>query len=151
MIKDVKQMLVMRLGEHYDFQSAQRLVMAKLFADSTRDQKHMAVVSWDNMDQTKTITPRFRALSNTNFQKSGSRIVVSLIGCIAPGLWQRPVFCTTLEDNKHGGNVIASTMLSVLQDAPAILGMLPRRFVIQADNTFDDQCIQPHCPPRHGY
>ena len=133
--KDVKHMLVMRLGEHYDFQSAQRLAMANLFADSTRDPTNIAVVSWDKMDQAKSIIPRFRALSNTHFQKSGSRLVVSLIGCLAPGLWQRPVFYTILEDQEHGSNMIASLMLSVLQDATAILGMLPRRFVIQADNT----------------
>ena len=90
--KDVKHMLVMRLGEHYDFQSAQRLAMANLFADSTRDPTDMVVVPWDKMDQAKSIVPRFRALSNTHFQKIGSRLVVSLIGCIAPGLWQRPVF-----------------------------------------------------------
>ena len=67
--------------------------------------------------------------------KGGARLVVSLMGVLAPGLWRRPLFYTVLEDQKHGADMVASIMLDVLLEASRTLGQLPRRFFVQADNT----------------
>ena len=130
-----KHTLLMRLGEHYDFQGAQRVYMNNVFAESVRNPDELLAVSWDKMDQAKNIIPRVRALSNTQFMKGGSRIVVSLIGVLIPAISQRPWFYTVFEDMVHGGDMIASLMIDVLLEAALSRGQLPRRFVIQADNT----------------
>jgi hypothetical protein len=130
----LRQSLVMRLGEHYEFQAAQRIAANNLFAASERDPDFLAV-SWDKMDQAKTIVPRVSALANTSFQKCGTRIVVSLIGVRAPGISATPWVYTILEDQVQGSDMISSLMLDVLQDAAEVRGQLPRRLFIQADNT----------------
>eukprot|EP00959_Pyramimonas_sp_CCMP1952_P071714 1497875-Pyramimonas_sp.AAC.1 len=66
------------------------------------------------MDQAKTILPRVKALSNTQFQKGGSSVRKS-----SPG-WRYDLF-------PDGG-------CAELVDAASKLGFLPRRLVIQADN-----------------
>ena len=67
--------------------------------------------------------------------KGGSRLVVSLIGALAPAILKRPLLYTILEDQVHGADMIASLMLDVLQESTEIMGELPRRLFIQADNT----------------
>ena len=132
---DAKRHAVLRLGEHYDFQAAQRIAMNAMIAASERDPTELFVVSWDKMDQAKTIVPRVKALANTLFFKSGHRLVVSMIGCLAPCAWQRPLFYTVFEDQTHGGNMIASLLVDVLLEATSTIGTLPRRVFVQANNT----------------
>ena len=132
---ETKRESVMRLGEHYDFQAAQRIAMSNIIAESERDPTELFAVSWDKMDQAKTIIPRIQALANTHFHKGGSRIVVSLIGCLAPCAWKRPLFYTVFEDQKHGGNMIGGLLVDVLIEAKSAIGMLPRRVFVQANNT----------------
>ncbi|CAK0805100.1 unnamed protein product [Prorocentrum cordatum] len=76
----VKDLLLRKLGQHYEFQAAQRMAMNQLFAESERHPEELVTVGWDKMDQAKTILPRVKALSNTQFQKGGSRLIVHLIG-----------------------------------------------------------------------
>ena len=90
------------------------------------------------MDQTKTIIPRVRALSNTQLMKGGTRLVVSLIGVLMPGALKQPLVYTIFEDQKHGADMICSLMVDVLSEAAHIIGRLPRRLVIQADNTTNE-------------
>ena len=123
------------LGEHFEFQAAQRAYMSQVFQESASDPSEVLAVSWDKMDQAKTIVPRIVALSNTQFMKGGSRLVVSLIGVLAPAILKRPLLYTILEDQVHGADMIASLMLDVLQESTEIMGELPRRLFIQADNT----------------
>ena len=127
--------LIVRLGNHYDFQAAQRIVMSNIFRASERVPWELMAVAWDKMDQQKIIIPRVCALSNTNFFKSGPRIVMSLIGVMAPGLRKHPLLYSVFPDCVHGGNMCASMMLEMLCQIHSKLGCLPRRFVIQADNT----------------
>ena len=133
--KGVREQLASVLGEHFQFQAAQRVAMSQIFRESEEHPEDLVAVAWDKMDQAKTIVPRIVALSNTQFMKGGSRLVVSLIGVLAPALFKQPLVYTILEDQVHGGDMIASMMVDFLQEAVAIKGMLPRRLFIQADNT----------------
>ena len=54
--------LLLRLGEHYQFQAAQRLAIANIFAESDRSPSDVLAVAWDKMDQAKTIIPRVKVL-----------------------------------------------------------------------------------------
>lgn len=130
----VKDVLLRKLGQHYEFQAAQRMAMSLLFADSERCPREVLAIGWDKMDQAKTILPRVKALANTQFQKGGARLVVHLIGVHSP-LWHRPVFYTVFENQVQGADMICSLMVDVLTEATDRLRCLPRRLILQADNT----------------
>ena len=131
----LRSILLARLGSHYDFQSAQRIAMTNLFRESERDPRELMAVAWDKMDQQKTIIPRVAALAHTAFQKSGQRLVMPLTGVLAPALWQAPLVYTIFPDCPHGGNMCASMMIEMLCQIHSRLAGLPRRLLIQADNT----------------
>ena len=133
--KGLRQKLQGILGEHFQFQAAQRVAMSQIFRESEEHPEDVLAVAWDKMDQAKTIVPRVVRLANTQFMKGGSRLVVSLIGVLAPALFKQPLVYTILEDQTHGGDMIASMMIDILQEAAAIRGELPSRLFIQADNT----------------
>ena len=59
--------LLLRLGEHYQFQAAQRLAIANVFAESDRSPNDVLAMAWDKMDQSKTIIPRVKALSKQRY------------------------------------------------------------------------------------
>jgi hypothetical protein len=133
--KALKNELNLRLGEHFQFQGAQRVAMSNIFRESEDDPDDLLAVSWDKMDQAKTIVPRIAPLSSTQFVKGGSRLVVSLIGVLAPCLCRSPLIYTILEDQVHGSDMIASLMVDVVQEAVKTRGVIPRRLFFQADNT----------------
>ena len=133
--KGGREKLASILGEHFQFQAAQRVAMSQIFRESEEHPEDLVAVAWDKMDQAKTIVPRVVALANTQFMKGGARLVVSLVGVLAPCLFKQPLVYTILEDQVHGGDMVASLMLDVLEEAVGIKGQLPRRFFIQADNT----------------
>jgi hypothetical protein len=124
-----------RLGQHYEFQAAQRIAMNSVFKASEREPTELLAIAWDKMDQNKTIVPRVVALSSTQFMKNSARLVVSLIGVLIPALTPQPIFYTVLEDHKHGSNMIGSLLLDILLHTVHQTGTLPRRLFIQADNT----------------
>ena len=131
----LRSQIILRLGQHHAFQGAQRIAMTNIFMESERNPLELFAVAWDKMDQTKTIIPRVPGLKNTAFVKTGARLVVSLVGVIAPAVWRRPLFYTTLENYSHGSDMIGSLMVDVLLDAARSIGSVPRRYFIQADNT----------------
>ena len=49
----VKDTLLIALGQHYEFQSAQRLAMANIFAESEQRPRDVLAFGWDKMDQAK--------------------------------------------------------------------------------------------------
>lgn len=67
--------------------------------------------------------------------KGGSRLVVSLVGVLVPAVLQRPLFYTVLEDQMHGADMTASIMIDVLRESVRLMGNVPRRLFVQADNT----------------
>ena len=112
--------------------------MSNIFRESEDDPDNLLAVSWDKMDQAKTIVPRIAPLSSTQFVKGGSRLVVSLIGVLAPCLCRSPLIYTILEDKVHGSDMIASLMVDVVQEAVKTRGVIPRRLFFQADNTREE-------------
>ena len=78
---------------------------------------------------------RTKALANTQFMKGGTRLVVSLVGVLVPAVIPRPVFYTVLEDKTHGADMTTSIMVDVLRESVRVMGNLPRRLFVQADNT----------------
>ncbi len=131
----MKHQLLLRLGDHYAFQAAQRIAISNIFAESQRDPGELLAIGWDKMDQAKNIIPRVKSLANTQFMKGGSRLVVSLIGVLCPAITQRPMFYTVLEDQVQGSDMICSLFIDVLLEAVGSLGQLPRSVFLQADNT----------------
>ena len=67
----MRQHLIQRLGAHYQFQAAQRVVVSNLMAEGERSPAELVVATWDNMDQAKTIIPRVQAMASSQFQKGG--------------------------------------------------------------------------------
>ena len=130
--------LLQMLGEHYNFQAAQRIAINNIIAQSEREPSELVAMSWDKMDQAKSIVPRVHTLANTQFHKCGSRLVVSLLGILVPGVLSRPLVYTVLEDQSHGADMIASAFLDTLLECTRIIGKLPRRLFLQADNTAKD-------------
>ena len=99
----LREAVLRKLSAHWEFQSAQRLVMNNLFEESATNPTKLVCLSWDKMDQVKTMIPRVKQLANTNYYKIGPRITVSLLGVHAPSVFPRPLFYTLLEDFEHGG------------------------------------------------
>lgn len=125
--KVLRDNLNQRLGQHFQFQGAQRVAMSNVFRESEADPDETLAFSWDKMDQAKTIVPRIAALASTQFMKGAPRLVVSLVGVLAPGLSPRPLVYSILEDQAHGGDMIASLMVDLVQEAVAARGVMPRR------------------------
>ena len=88
--------------------------MQNIVRQSEVDPTDLLCVSWDKMDQAKTIVPRVAELANTQFMKGGARLVVSLIGVLILALHSRPIFYTVLEDFKHGADMIGGLLVDVL-------------------------------------
>ena len=122
----IKHSLLMRLGAHYDFQAAQRNALNLISRESERDASELLYVGWDKMDQQKNVIPRVQALRNTQFLQGGSRLVVSLVGVWAPGLWANPIMYTVLEDQIHGANMIAALLVDMLLESVQRQNCLPR-------------------------
>lgn len=131
----MKHELILRLGDHYEFQAAQRVAVSTVFAESTRNPREILAFAWDKMDQAKNIIPRVKSLANTQFMKGGTRLVVSLVGVLCPGITQRPIFYTVFEDQVQGSNMICSLLIDCLLEAVGAIGCLPRALFLQADNT----------------
>ena len=88
------------------------------------------------MGQPINILPRVEALANTPFQLQGARLAASLICVWSPALFDRtPLFYTTFEDYSHGSNMACALLVDTLVEAVGMLGCLPRRVCINADNT----------------
>lgn len=111
-----------------------RIAMDNVFRQSQRDVFELFAVAWDKMDQAKTILPRVPALAHTSFVKTGSRLIVSLIGC---KIADRPCMhvYTVFDNVKHGGSMVGSMMVDQLFQYCQRHGRVPRRYFIKADNT----------------
>ena len=49
----VKDTLLITLGQHYDFQAAQRIAMSNIYAESEQSPRDVLAFGWDKMDQAK--------------------------------------------------------------------------------------------------
>ena len=130
-------MYLRRLGQHWEFQSAQRLVVGRL--EEVCEQSHG--LKWlmliDKMDQNCAWLPTVWELLRTAFFKEGQRVQVSLNAAWFFGVSRSPqlLIRTMFEDCAHGSNMQASTLLMNLHSRVMQERVIPEEWFINADNT----------------
>ena len=134
---DQLQMLIKRLGQHFEFQSAQRLAMARIeeLCDQSGGKRWMMII--DKMDQNAAMLPCVWPMMRSSFFREGDRLQVSLIGCWWHGAVITPpqLIRTVFEDCVHGTEMTASNILLNLHDRVCPENRMPEELAIGADNT----------------
>jgi len=130
-----RQAALTKLVAHWRFQAAQRVAMNVFFEQSAKDPTKLVCVAWDKMNQTKTMVPRIKGLSNTGVYKQGPRLEVSLFGAHCPAFGPRPMVYTLFKDHEHGADMVGSIMVDFLLQVKNKFNTLPETWLIQADNT----------------
>ena len=126
-----------RLGDHYEFQAAQRLSHNRLEEDCA----HSGGARWfmliDKMDQAKTVCPAiWSQLATKLFQDQEKRLVTGLIGSMWFGTRHTAHHVRTVfNDCSHGSEMQISAILQNLHEVAMGEGHLPEEFNIGADNT----------------
>jgi hypothetical protein len=79
----VRQQLLKRLSDHYEFAATQRVQLSLYWKQSEMNPLQLCLMSVDKMDQLKTIFPRFAAMQQADFMKTSVRLRVGIVGCYA--------------------------------------------------------------------
>ena len=109
----------MRLGAHYDMQSAQRLAQDRLQERCDQSGGHAWMIKIDKMDSSAIRCPTQWRLLNTAFFRDGNRVEVGLIGSWWSGLRQSvPIHFRTIFDDlaETGSSMQFSTLLLNLHE-----------------------------------
>ena len=109
----------MRLGAHYDMQSAQRLAQDKLQERCDQSGGDAWMIKIDKMDSSAIRCPTQWRLLNTAFFRDGNRVEVGLIGSWWSGLRQSvPIHFRTIFDDlaETGSSMQFSTLLLNLHE-----------------------------------
>ena len=109
----------MRLGAHYDMQSAQRLAQDRLQERCDQSGGHVWMIKIDKMDSSAIRCPTQWRLLNTAFFRDGNRVEVGLIGSWWSGLRQSaPIHFRTIFDDlaETGSSMQFSTLLLNLNE-----------------------------------
>ena len=135
-----------RLGDHYDFQAAQRLShirLEELCAQSGGRRWFMLI---DKMDQSKTVCPTiWSQLPTKMFNEQEKRLITGLIGSMWFGTRHTSNHVLTVfNDCSHGSEMQCSAILTLLHEVAMTEGHLPEEFNIGADNTPKETKNQ-HC------
>ena len=136
-----------RLGQHFEFQGAQRIAVARIEEECLQSGGKKWLMLIDKIDQNAAYLPTVWELLRTAFFKGGERLQVSLNGAWFFGPRQSPELLvrTMFEDCKHGSNMQASTLLMNLHDRALQEKVLPEEWFINADNTYketkNNQCM----------
>ena len=126
-----------RLGEHYAFQSAQRLAQDNLEGACINSNGLKWFMKIDKMDIHATNLPTIWNQLATPFFKGGAIILCAVNG----SHWAGPVHSpewhirTLFEDIPHGSEMQLSTILLNLGSIADREGHLPDEFVVGSDNT----------------
>ena len=130
-------MYINRLGQHFAFQSAQRLVVARVEELCIQSVGKYWLLIIDKIDQNACELPTVWPLMRTSFFKEGQRLQVSLNGCWFFGPSRSPelLIRTMFEDCPHGSNMQSSTLLLNLHDRAIKEQTIPEELFINADNT----------------
>ena len=129
--------LLARLGDHYEFQAAQRLAhgrLEELCAQSGGLKWFMLI---DKMDQSKTVCPTiWSQLATKTFQAQEKRLIAGLIGSMWFGTSHTAHHVRTVfKDCEHGSEMQCSAILQNLHEVAMREGHLPEEFNVGADNT----------------
>ena len=135
--QDVMQMYLGRLGHHFDFQSAQRLAIARVEEICTQSNNTKWLMLIDKMDQNAAKLPTEWRLMRAAFFKEGERLQMSLNGAWFFGPQKSPevLIRTMYEDFQHGANMQASTLLMNFHNRAMQEGTIPEEWFINPDNT----------------
>ena len=88
--KDILDALMTRLGNHFDFQSAQRLAIGRIEELCAQSNGKWWLMLIDKMDQNAAWLPTISSLSKSAFFKEGNRVQVSINGSWWFGLQHSP-------------------------------------------------------------
>ena len=100
------QMYTARLGRHFDFQAAQRLVENRVEEKCNQSGGLRWFMHIDKMDQKKSILPSMWAMLSTPLFKLGDRLVAGLIGSMWHGTKHTQVLLRSVfEDMIQGANM----------------------------------------------
>ena len=101
-----------RLGEHFQFQSAQRLVVGREEERCIQSGGDDVFFHKDKMDQQKCILPCVWLLLSTPLFKGGDRLVVGIVGGLFRGAVNTEMIVRSVfKDHGHGSNMQASAAL----------------------------------------
>ena len=126
-----------RLGDHYEFQAAQRLAENRLEEECAHSCGRRWFFLIDKMDQQKTVCPAiWSQLATKMFQDQEKRLVTGLVGSMWFGTRQvRNHVRTVFNDCGHGAEMQCSVILQNLHEVAINEGHLPEELNIGADNT----------------
>ena len=126
-----------RLGQHFDFQAAQRLAHGRVEEHASQSGGTHWCTLIDKMDQRKTVVPTvWSQLATPLFKDVDKRLVTGLIGSMWFGTAQTTHHIrTVMDDCQHGSEMQCSTLLLNLHRVAMAEGHLPRQWSICADNT----------------
>ena len=128
-----------RLGSHFSFQSACRLVVDRVEEICRQSAGLKWCMLTDKMDQNKTIVPTIWDSVQTPLFKLGDRLVAGIAGAAWSGTRSCDMFARTVfADCGHGANFQASNILLNIYDAAMREGHLPEELFINADNTYKE-------------
>ena len=135
--ESLRNVLRERLGQHFDFQAAQRLAHGRVEEECAQSGGRKWLMIIDKMDQKKTVVPTiWSQLATPLFKDPERRFITGLIGLMWFGTAQimhhvRTVF----NDCQHGSEMQSSTILQNLHKVAVGEGLLPEKLFIGADNT----------------
>lgn len=129
-----------RLGEHYAFQSAQRLAQDNLEEACLQSNGLRWFMKIDKMDMHAINLPTIWNQLATPFFKQGARILCAVNGSHWAGPLRSPEWHirTLFEDIPHGSEMQLSTIFLNLGSIADREGYLPEEFVVGSDNTPKD-------------
>ena len=123
-----------RLGQHFQFQSAQRLVVGREEERCIQSGGDDVFFHKDKMDQQKCILPCVWPLLSTPLFKGGDRLVVGIVGGLFRGAVNTEMIVRSVfKDNEHGSNMQASAALLNIHSSAMKEGRLPNKYSMGAD------------------
>ena len=134
---DLREALKARLGDHFQFQGAQRLAHGLVEEECAQSEGKKWFMLIDKMNQNTTVCPCIWSQLATQFFKDlDRRLICGLIGA----MWFGPQRTThhvrtVFLDCKHGSEMQCSCILQNLSEVAGREGHLPETFCIGADNT----------------
>ena len=132
---DIIRMLRARLGQHYEFQSAQRCAQARIQEKCHSSNGKIWHMKIDKMDQNACNLPTVWNQLATPLFKQGHRVLLAVNGSHWAGPTKTRWHIRTLCENvKHGSNMQMSTLVLNLYDALEH-DALPEELLIGSDNT----------------
>ena len=133
----LRQALRCRLGQHFEFQAAQRLAHNRIEEECEQSEGHKWFMLIDKMDQKKTVCPTiWSQLATKLFQDQDKRLITGLIGSMWFGTRNTTHHVRTVfNDCMHGSEMQCSTILQNLHEVAMREGHLPSALNIGADNT----------------